>query len=58
MYKPLIHSKSITELHKNKGLDAPSNPLISIIDTKILKKPIILGGGPIENTLKTQRMVL
>ena len=27
MYKPLIHSKSITELHKNMGLDAPSNPL-------------------------------
>ena len=36
MYKSIIHSKSITELHKNMGLDAPSNPLISIIDTKIL----------------------
>ena len=36
MYKSLIHSKSISELHKNMGLDTPSNPLISIIDTKIL----------------------
>lgn len=36
MIKSIIHSKSITELHKNMGLDAPSNPLISIIDTKIL----------------------
>ena len=36
MNKSIIHSKSITDLHKNMGLDAPSNPLISIIDTKIL----------------------
>ena len=36
MNRSIIHSKSITELHKNMGLDAPSNPLISIIDTKIL----------------------
>ena len=36
MNKSIIHSKSITELHKNMGLDTPSNPLISIIDTKIL----------------------
>ena len=36
MKKSIIHSKSISELHKNMGLDTPSNPLISIIDTKIL----------------------
>jgi len=36
MNRSIIHSKSISELHKNMGLDTPSNPLISIIDTKIL----------------------
>jgi len=36
MIKSIIHSKSITELHKNMGLESPYNPLISIIDTKIL----------------------
>jgi len=36
MNKSIIHSKSINDLHKNMGMDAPSNPHISIIDTKVL----------------------